>query len=90
MLISRSEYSIYRIALQDPDTQLGTAKLHLAKKMFMALADERVDENLEGKSYKSGISMIYRLERGEVDQLAYPKCCPKRRETGQTRFINIV
>jgi hypothetical protein len=35
--------------------------------MFLALADERVDENLEGKPYKSGISMIYRLERGEGD-----------------------
>ena len=66
-MISRSEYSIYRIALQDPETQPGTAKLHLAKKMFVALADERVDENLEGKSYKSGISMIYNLERCEGD-----------------------
>ena len=89
-MITRSQYSIYRIALQDPDTQPGSAKSHLAKKMFLALADERVDENLEGKSYKSGISMIYRLERGEGDQLPYPKCCPKRRDTGQTRFINIV
>jgi hypothetical protein len=35
--------------------------------MFLALSDERIDENLEGKSYKSGISMIYRLERGEGD-----------------------
>ena len=66
-MISRSEDSIYRIALQDPETQPGAAKLHLAKKMFVALADERVDENLEGKSYKSGISMIYNLERCEGD-----------------------
>ena len=47
-MITRSQYSIYRIALQD--TQPGSAKSHLAKKMFLALADERVDENLEGKS----------------------------------------
>ncbi len=81
-MISRSEHSIYRIALQDPDTKPETAKLHLAKKMFLALADERIDENLEGRSYKSGISMICRLERGEGDQVAHPKCCPKRRDTG--------
>lgn len=46
MLVSRSEFSIYRIVLQDPDTQPGAAKLHLAKKMFLALADDRIDEIL--------------------------------------------
>jgi hypothetical protein len=35
--------------------------------MFLAISDERIDHNLEGKPYKSGISMKYRLERGEGD-----------------------
>lgn len=73
---------IYRISLQDADPQPGTVKLNLASKMFKALADERIDENLEGKPFKSGMSMIYKLEHGYAEEMSFPRCCTSRRDTG--------